>query len=835
MKPYKKKKLLITILGAMFLAFIILFFCNMNIKRLYKHYQYDCVSETTVVSNEQLQPNGYKIKNKKYIAKNNDPNFQIENEGTVSKVTIYFSKKIKKNIFIKIYYNIDGQGYNEDAAVRKLVVAGKKKKDIYLCKENVDSLRVDVGECKGDTFYLKQIIINEKNPNLSFKDLVIKKSKAILDGCFFRQWELLSIVIAFIGLNFWVNKRRFYNKLFDRRWIVAAVILIFLVGNKYHGESLAVYDGYVQPGNGNEYVQPIFGEARAIRSDDYVVDTPNRMASIKDGKYGKYNEISRGTKTLNAINGVYVGYSTIGKNPFQISYKILPPEYAYSFCWYAPIILSFMVAIEFFYILSRRKKLLSVTGACLEILSSFFMWWGFPAFLLGAQGAIVCVEYFINKKSISKKILYGIGVAISFAYYTLTLYPAWIVPMGYVVLACLLWIIHENWEKVKRLGIKSWAIVVVMGIFAISIIINYFVVNQEYVYAITHTVYPGHRVSNGGFGIKKMFYYAQAYMYAFSDVGNAPEASSIISLFPVPLIMGMYKWHKDEKKNWLLTGLIGISVVYLIYVTVGVPVIVAKILLLSYTMESRVVDVIAIMQVYLLIIVLSDEDKKKLPGIVGGVIAIITALLGIYICQDDYPGYLTEGWQIITGLIIVILSYIILSGKRKKMESVFCIFIIIFSVVTSTFIRPISKGFDAITSKPVSKEISKITSNEPKAKWLVVGGTSGFVLANGAPVINSVNTYPNLKLWEKLDEDGKYKKVYNRYAHVAIDFTKKNTTFKVGKTPDYIKVKLAYKDLEKINVKYIYSSSELKVDNNYVMFEKEYDFNGSYIYKVSYK
>ena len=145
-----------------------------------------------------------------------------------------------------------------------------------------------------------------------------------------------------------------YKKLFELRWAIAGILLVFLVANRYHGESLAAYDRMIQPGMGNEYVEPIFGEERAIRSDEFLVETPNKLASVADGEFGKYNEIARGTKTLNAINGVYIGYATLGRSPFQYAYKIMGAEYAYSFCWYAPIILCFMVALEFFFIFQEE-------------------------------------------------------------------------------------------------------------------------------------------------------------------------------------------------------------------------------------------------------------------------------------------------------------------------------------------------------------------------------------------------------------------------------------------------------------------------------------------------
>lgn len=40
---------------------------------------------------------------------------------------------------------------------------------------------------------------------------------------------------------------------------------------------------------------------------------------------------------------------------------------------------------------------------------------------------------------------------------------------------------------------------------------------------------------------------------------------------------------------------------------------------------------------------------------------------------------------------------------------------------------------------------------------------------SGASVINSTNTYPDLEKWSKIDEEGKYEDVYNRYAHINVE------------------------------------------------------------------
>ena len=82
------------------------------------------------------------------------------------------------------------------------------------------------------------------------------------------------------------------------------------------------------------------------------------------------------------------------------------------------------------------------------------------------------------------------------------------------------------------------------------------------------------------------------------------------------------------------------------------------------------------------------------------------------------------------------------------------------------------------------------------------------------------------------DKAEEYRKIYNRYAHMNIEITDKETDVELL-YPDHISIKLNYKDLAKLNVKYILSkeddfSTKTFADN----FEEIYNEDGMYIYKV---
>ena len=281
-------------------------------------------------------------------------------------------------------------------------------------------------------------------------------------------------MLVFWGLHFIFDIKKMYNWMFDKRWLLGIALLLCLTVNCYHGDSIGAYNDIVQPESVNEQSEPIFGETRTIRSDEFVVTTPAILASsYGDNPYSKYNSIMRGEETLNIVNGIFVGCATLGYAPQELVYAVLPVEYAFSFCWWFPLIFGFLMSIELFYIITNKKKLLSTAGACLIIFSAFYLWWGFSSYFISAPGTVVCIYYFLQSKEKWKKIFYGAGAAICFSMFVTNLYPAWQVPLGYMFFAIGIWVLHTNWKLIKQLSKSEWFILGVSLLFVISLIVSY--------------------------------------------------------------------------------------------------------------------------------------------------------------------------------------------------------------------------------------------------------------------------------------------------------------------------------------------------------------------------
>lgn len=659
-----------------------------------------------------------------------------------------------------------------------------------------------------------------------------------IDKLFFARFVILFVIIFFCGMHFIINIKKMYQNLFCYRWLIGGVFLLVCTIFQIHGDSITIYDFAVQYGEGSEYTEPLFGVPRAIRSDEWVVDTPSILsAAYGEEPFGKYNKVLRGEDTLNIINGVDVGYSGIGRNPICFVYKLLGAQRGYCFYWNFRILFTLLISIELFYIITRRKKLLSAFGGSMIAFSSFYLWWGFPVFLAGAECAIVCIYYFLIARRKRTKLLYAIGVSISTAYFIVNLYPAWQVPMAYIVMAFLIWLIHDYWKLIKTMDWKDWIMFGCAFAFMVSLVVTYFYDAKEYIEIITQTVYPGTRLDNGGFALYKIMYYVQSWYYPIKDIANASESGVFFSVFPIPMFVALFLWCKSKKKDWLLSGLLLISVFLLLYVTVGLPSVIARVTLMDHSTPMRAVDLLGYANVLLMIVVLGRSKVKMQWNVwIGILIGVALTAVCVWNCNRYSGDYLIWSMVPLSGIMIVAGTVCMISDISMELRRMLYKEIMFLNILSGMCIRPVMMGFDAIYSKPVAGYIQEITNDNPTSKWITVSNDiilQGYAVACGAPTLNSVNTYPNMKLWKALDPEGKYNEIYNRYAHISVNLVEEETSMELIQA-DWINLHLSYSDLHEINVNYILSYEPIEYLGTEVDLTELYEESGIYVYEVKY-
>lgn len=836
------KKFIVAIIVSIIVASFLAVLGNSEARQKIKNAYYG--SETEEMEKEfqvsDLQTTNYEIKDKStFVAENNDPQILLSGiNDYVDKVSVYFNTETEKEINVELFYAVDERGIVPEQMFTYKINAGEKKASFYLGK-NVNNIRLDLGTSSDTTFDLNCIKINEDINHGMLATIIKAYKKCVHTNIFWDRLQIYFLVCIFISLNFLIDIKKLYSFIFDKRWIIAFALLVFLVANQYTGDSITMYDSYVQTGEGNDYIEPVVGKARAIRSDEWLVNASLSFSSrFLDNPYGKYNYIPRGTNTVNGNCSVLY----VLLNPTLLCNIIIREVfgfgYCYAFSWWLTPILAILISIEFFMILTKGERLLSVCGAFMVTFSSFFMWWQFPPMLLYGPGALVCFYKFFCSEKIKNKILMGYGTAYFTAMFVNLLYPAWLVPMGYLCLIILIWMIKELWDNIKKTQKIGWFIVIGSATLCLLMIVVALLNQKEYLESITATEYPGSRIDYGGFSLNKMFNYVPAVLFPYKDAGNPSEMSSIISLFPLPLMVAIISLIKEKKKSVLTSAILLYSGFLIIYTTIGLPESIAKYTLMTFSTRDRAVDLLEYTQIVLLIwCIYRLKECEKLNNILAAIIAVAYGIITVYFADKYMPNYMEKTFMLIAVIVLSYVAYSILGKVPRNMKKTSFILLIIVSLITGVSVRPITKGTDAIDSKPLARQIRNIVKEDRKSKWIAYGGgivLSGFSIACGAPTINSVNTYPNMELWKKLDPSGKYNEVYNRYAHIDVEFTDDNTSMELLQA-DCMKIKLSYKDFKKTEVKYIVAEQPIITENAYVDFEQIYSEAGSYIYKVIYK
>jgi hypothetical protein len=241
--------------------------------------------------------------------------------------------------------------------------------------------------------------------------------------------------------------------------------------------------------------------------------------------------------------------------------------------------------------------------------------------------------------------------------------------------------------------------------------------------------------------------------------------------------------------------------------------------------------------VYFLIRLISYDDKRKLalPVWAGALVSILLVSYNMKTTQTMYPTFMKYSYVALVTVLIVSVGVVLLcrvkSSIRNSVISVFTLAIVICGIS----VLPIVRGYDGLYRKPASEAVQNIVEADPDAKWIGYGNiiTPQFLIANGAPTINSVNYIPNMELWGKLDPEGKYNEVYNRYSHIILGFTDDETTFSLVQ-PDLMNLDINYSDLEKTGAKYVFVLGELIDNSDAVDLKLLYHEGNVLIYEIVY-
>lgn len=658
------------------------------------------------------------------------------------------------------------------------------------------------------------------------------------------RFVIFTILLLFISLHFIFDIKNIWLSIHKKRYLVGAVIYLFLIVNGYHGSSVSLYNGAIQPEYQVENGNPIFGESRTIRGDEWAVTTPMILSQTAEiNSLSKFNHNIMGiSKPVTLYFRLPARDITMLSNPGHIPFHFLPVQQAFSAHWYFGLFTLFFASYEFVMIITK-KKMYAAFGAIMIALAPATRWWDSANILSSGLIAVVCFYYYLRSNNIYKKIGLAAIIGIAGSMYVMTVYPPWLVPYGYFFLIIVIYFLYENKQYYDW---KTFLILLPVTISVMLIImLPSFIDGREVLGIISETAYPGARLSTGGYGWDFMFKYFTNFFTPFKVPVNASEMAQFICFYPVPMFMGAYyifQNYKNKKQDLLLQLLVLLSIFLSLWNFISLPEVVAKITMLSMSTIERTNIVLGFVNLIILIICLANYNEGRKSILVNRiVIATVSAVtltsVGVYLMRQEYADYFSLKVTVVAIVVFVVFTFLIVLNN-KKTNLLLISTLGLSTLISGLAVQPLNKGLNVFYEKPVMQEVTRLLNEDSEAGWMTISTPyfiQNYLLVSGARVINSTNYFPNFDLWDQLDEDRSQEFIYNRYAHITVNLVNEQTNMDI-RHADHIDLHLNINDLEKTEVKYLVSylddlESHSTDDVTITQIYGEYDI---YIYEVNY-
>ena len=673
-----------------------------------------------------------------------------------------------------------------------------------------------------------------------------------LEYTIFRRWYpefisknrimLVTLIITFIGLHFILKLKEMYEWIHKNRYKIAFAFLLFVMIFKYSGSSIVNFNTEIQPNNDNTRYHTLLGKARRIRTDEWATSTTYILSQGEgQNKFDYFSNKLRGTMTdmFTLTNSPVQDILMIGK-PFQIAFLLFGNDVGLSFYWYARITAMILGAYELCLILTNKNKKISLCGAIVITFSAAVQWWYCMDTLIWGQIILVLVNKFMNTDKKCAKYFCALGLISALLAYVFVMYPAWQVSFAYVFLAIGIWMLIKNFKNGYKLTKHDILVIIITIACVIALLGRWYNLSKDTIFAVGNTAYPGERCETGG-GAYNLFAYIYNIFFTFEEFPNPCEFSSMLSFYPIPMILGLIYVVRNKKNiSFWIPALISGGFLA-IWCKWGFPEILAKITLMSNATSSRASIALGTLNIYMLIYLmgsLKKEDKwfsnKKINICLAGVATIYILYMSKRTCI--YPEYIDKFKMLASGEIFMVAIFGILNINDEKIKDYLIYGLIAIALITGLRVNPVIRTTDVITTKPVALKMQEIRNQEPDSIWIVNDYgwyINDYALANGIRTLNSTNVYPNLEMYETIlgEEADKYEEIYNRYSHVMFNIIDEETNVELV-FADNVAVNLNYKELEKLNIKYILSKEDINKKGFDKDFEEIYNEDGLYIFKV---
>lgn len=551
-----------------------------------------------------------------------------------------------------------------------------------------------------------------------------------------------------------INNPRFYL-------LVCLVLGVIYVCNAWSPSSYSI----ALNGIGVD-VQPDFGKPRAIRSDEWVVQTPLTQALVNNG-FERFNTSSIYKEDLRINYGLPIFDWGLIFKPTQWGYLVLPPAYGFSF-YYFSLFAFFLIGFQkIIRIMGADEPSAFLLSLAFYFTGSVQFWWTVNAATFAFFPWVLYSLYKIKFSPVYAVALFWFLVCWQVG----NLYP----PFTYaLLLVAVVWI--WNVIDLRTLKLRDIALAGVAGIAAVVVVYLYF---HDYIGLMKDTVYPGVRSENGGSVLSwpmletllfpSLWFDRHYDLLAWTENNNICQFSTWATILPVLVLF--FTDYKKARFSLSLKPLDRFLIpalcvaVMAAWTLLPIPASVGKYLLLDKVPAVRLMLGLGLVFNILAVIALVRNPLKLTPLRVA---IFAVAYIALFIALKG--GVKNARVEIIT---LAIGALACLGAMRLQQKATLAL-----SAVTAIYALGVFFAFNPLQdAKPIFHkhyQTPATAAYEQQAKeyGVVVAAMSGSIINGlGYPAGNHVLTTPQLAFWYKKFPDidkAEMNAIFNRYAHIHL-------------------------------------------------------------------
>ncbi|RRD66339.1 hypothetical protein EII19_10715 [Comamonadaceae bacterium OH2310_COT-174] len=546
--------------------------------------------------------------------------------------------------------------------------------------------------------------------------------------------------------------------------------------------------------------QLLYGQAQAVRSDEWLVVTPLAISQAHaTPRWPSINPLHGWPgQNMNVVGmtGVPIANWAALARPASWGFFLLPLRQALAWAWWLPFFLCFATL---WWLLRRTFALpwrqAALLAASVSASGYAVSWSGWPAYAIGLAAAVtLAAQQLLRSHNSVQAGLAAIALGWAGAALVLLLYPAWQVPLGYLMgMLGLAWAWQQR-RQLPMLQAPQWRglalAAALAALTATALLLAWLGEGRPAIEALRQTIYPGARSTDlGGYVdpwhlLKGMTNLVTLHT---SSLWSIPSDSGgyIYVLPPLALATALRCWALRRVDAIALALWLFIAWL-LAYMFIGLPGWLSKASLWSLAPAFRTDIALGLAQALVLAWLLAPANQATTGQAWQQAPRWLALLAGLGFAWHTHQllrmqplpsqDWLLPGsWWLICALAGLIAAWLV-RGQTMQAVTLLCLW----GLATALPFNPLGLAPSQLRPAPALQQAlnhwpatTTAPSSAPAAtgpRLAVVGqpAWANALAASGVAVLNTTFYEPPLAFWHRLDPQQQLREQYNRYQHLHI-------------------------------------------------------------------